>query len=356
MKTILYNLMYYIKETVNMLRMNLLSNIASLLSTGLILFVLGLVFTGWSISNGLVDRLKEEAEISVYLKENIDNENVDIENVDIENDDNENVEKENADKENVDKENVDKENDEKENTDKDNIDKDNIDKEKVSIKNANKLLTDIRALQGVWDARLVDEKEAYTKMENVLGEESEILTLFDENPFEAYLEVRIQIESMDTVIDQIGSFADVDFIRDNREMLTRIQKITMGIRIIGVLSLAAVGITTIVILSHLIRQGIYNNKDEINTLKLLGAPNYFISFPFLIYGLLLTLCGGAIAIMLLHILIHYGFGKVNEAISFIPMPDADGIKRVITSMILIISLVLGLLGSLVGVASIRKDS
>ncbi|MDF2589953.1 MAG: hypothetical protein K0S41_3794 [Anaerocolumna sp.] len=296
MRTFIYNFIYYIKETKNMVRMNLLSNMASLLCTGLIFFMLGLIFTGWSISNGLVDKLKEEAEISVYFKENVDKDG------------------------------------------------------------ANKLHTDIKALKGVWDASLIDEGEAYSRMEDVLGEEAKILTLFDDNPFEAYIEVRIYLESMDYVINNIERMDGIDFIRDNREILARIQKITAGIKVIGLLSLTAVGITTIIILSHLIRQGIYNNKDQINTLKLLGAPNYFIGFPFVLFGLVITIVGGLFAIIMIHILIHYGFGRLNEAISFIPMPDESMTKRVITNIILLISLVLGVIGSLIGVASIRKGT
>lgn len=296
MRTFIYNFIYYIKETKNMVRMNLLSNMASLLCTGLIFFMLGLIFTGWSISNGLVDKLKEEAEISVYFKENVDKDG------------------------------------------------------------ANKLLTDIKELKGVWDASLIDEGEAYNRMEDVLGEEAKILTLFDDNPFEAYIEVRIYLESMDYVVNNIERMDGIDFIRDNREILAHIQKITAGIKVIGLLSLTAVGITTIIILSHLIRQGIYNNKDQINTLKLLGAPNYFIGFPFVLFGLVITIVGGLFAIIMIHILIHYGFGRLNEAISFIPMPDESMTKRVITNIILLISLVLGVIGSLIGVASIRKGT
>ena len=48
-------------------------------------------------------------------------------------------------------------------------------------------------------------------MEN-LGEESNILQLFDQNPFEAYIEVKIHLEQMDSVIT-ISNIKGIDYVR-----------------------------------------------------------------------------------------------------------------------------------------------
>ncbi len=294
MKNIIFNIGYFLKEAKKIIQMNLLSNLFSLVGTGLILFILGLVLTGWGIGNQLIDKLKEEAEISVYFKENME------------------------------------------------------------TKEALKLVDTIKAMNGVFDAILVDETDVYNRMEEVLGEEAKVLELFDENPFEAYIEVRIHLEVMDFVLDSVENLEGVDYIRNNREVLKRIQSITEGLKLVGYLVIVAVSITTMVIISHMIRQGIYNNKDQINTLRLLGAPNSFIGIPFIIVGLLITIGGGILASALMVLLIGQGYEQMNSTLPFIPLPLREELIAEMVALLLGISIFLGLLGSLFGLSSIKK--
>ena len=60
-----------------------------------------------------------------------------------------------------------------------------------------------------------------------------------------------------------------------------INDIIKGIKTVGTLIILAVSITTIIIISHMIRQGIYNNREQIKTLGFLGASRMFIGFPFI---------------------------------------------------------------------------
>ena len=91
-------------------------------------------------------------------------------------------------------------------------------------------------------------------MENILGDESYILDLFEKNPFEPYLEIRIHLDQIDSVLLRIKNLKGIDYVRDNREVLEQIKGITSALEILGYLVIAAVSITTLVIISHMIRQ------------------------------------------------------------------------------------------------------
>lgn len=296
MKTFLYNLGYFFIEAKKTIRFNLLSNLFSVLGTGLILFLLGMVVVGWSVGDKLITSLSEEAEISAYFTENA---NIDV---------------------------------------------------------PNQLVDQIKAMEGVREARLVDEDEAHNRMEKTLGEEAKILELFDENPFEAFIEIRINLESMDTVLRNVKNLDQINYVRDNREVLEQLQAVTKGLSLLGYLVILAVGITTLIIISHMIRQGIYNNKDQINTLRLLGAPNSFIGFPFVLVGLLLTLLGGILATALLAALINGGYSQLSGSIPFIPLPPKEELINKAGILIMAVSVLLGFIGSLFGLSSIRKEN
>ena len=294
MKTFFYNIGYFLLEAKRTIRFNPLSNVFSVIGTGLILFLLGLVLAGGSVGDQLISALQKEAEVSAYFDENTDNED------------------------------------------------------------ALRLLDNIKGMEGVQDVRYIDETEAKVRMEEMLGEEAEILGLFDENPFEAFLEVRIHLDQMDTVITEVSNLQGINYVRDNRDVLKQMKGITDGLKIFGALIIIAVGITTLIIISHMIRQGIYNNKDQINTLRLLGAPNGFIGFPFILAGTLLTLLGGVFAAGLIILIMNQGYSRLSGFIPFIPMPPLDQLRNQVSVIILIVSAALGFIGSLFGVSSIRK--
>lgn len=294
MKTFFYNIGYFIKETGRIIGLNLLSNLFSVIGTGLILFLLGLAVTGANIGNNLVDMLNEEAEINAYFSNDI-----------------------------------------------------SLAGRKEAVENINKIY-------GVRSARLVDEEEAKTRMENILGEEAKILELFDENPFEAFVEIRINVDEMESILENVKSLDGIEFVRDNKDILEKIKDITYVFKALGYLMIAAVGITTIIILSHMIRQGIYNNREQINTLRLLGSPGAFIGFPYVLTGILLTLLGGVLATVSVVFLIKTAYESIGNVILFIPMPPR---KNLIDNMIILLpslSFILGLSGSLFGLSSVRK--
>ncbi|MFA6670301.1 MAG: permease-like cell division protein FtsX [Bacillota bacterium] len=293
MKSALYNMGYFLKEARRIIGLNRLSSVFSSISTGLILFILAVIITCWSVSALLVETMQDEAEISAYLDRGIGNEQ------------------------------------------------------------AFGLVEAIKGIGGVWDVRLVDQGEAYGRMEAILGEEARVLELFDENPFEAFIEVRIGLDELDRVAEEVGSLEGIDHIRENREVLERIQSIAAGLNSLGYIVIAAVGISTLVIVSHMIRQGIYNNRIQIDTLRLLGAPNGFIGFPFVLAGLLLTLAGGILASVLIVLLINQAYGGMAGSLPFIPLPPRG---RLVSGLVILIgatSISLGVLGSLFGMSSTK---
>ena len=295
MKTFIYNLGYFFKEALRTIKSNVLSNFISVIGTSLILFLLGMVVTVTYIGKEFVSKLEEEAEINAYYKDDLSSETI--------------------------------------------IDLTNV----------------IGNIDGVTEARLVSEEEAKSYMEGMLGEEAKILELFDENPFAAFIEIRIDLNNMDNVVLEINKLDNIDFVRDNKAVLSQLNGIIRGIEIFGALIIIAVGITTLIIISHLIRQGIYNNKEQINTLRLLGASEIFIGFPYVLVGLILTLIGGGIGTILLILLINGSYNLFGNGFLFLPLPDQGLMVRSTALFIMGISFMLGLFGSLFGLSSIDKN-
>lgn len=295
MKNIFKNIGYFLKETVTILRLNFLSNVFSILSMGLIFFMLLMVISGVWISSQMVELIGEEAEISVYYDENFDDTKV------------------------------------------------------------NSILTEIKVIKGVREASIIDKEKAYDRMTEIMGKDASILEFFDYNPFSAFIEVKIELEEMDIVIEEIERINDIEYIRDNQSVLNRLRSISNIIRVLGFLIVTAVGISTLVITSHIIRQGIYSNKEQINTLRLLGAPESFVVLPFFLEGLFLTLIAGIFAATMGTLALRYIYIQTTGPLPFIPLPPLESLINGNIIMTLCICIVLGIIGSSFGLASANKN-
>lgn len=289
------NIGYFFREAAKVLWMNKVSNFFSFLGTILVLFLFGLVVSGWRVSDRFVDMLQQEAEISAYFEES------------------------------------------------------------TSAGEAEELVGVIKTMDGVWDARYIGTDEARLRMEEVLGDEADILELFEQNPFEAFIEVRIDLNKMDNVLEQLKYIKGIAYVRDNREILQQLQDIAKVLEVLILVMIAAVGVTTMVIISHMVRQAIYQNKDHIYTLRLLGAPNRFIGFPYLLVGMILTLFGGGLASLSIVLLLREAYGQLGGILPFIPLPSLEELVMWPVTAIMGFSIILGLLGSLFGITSANRE-
>ena len=295
MKTIFYNAGYFFKEVKTIIRLNLMSNIFSFFSTGLIFFIFTMVISGWWVSSHVFEVIQGEAEINVYFNESIGN------------------------------------------------------------IGALQLAERITGMEGVREALVVDEDEAYGRMVEILGKEARVLEFFDDNPFSPFIEVKIYLEEIDPVLEKLNLITGIEHVRDNREVLDRLGNIASILRFLGYLVVAAVGISTLVIISHIIRLGIHNNREQINTLRLLGAPEIFIAFPFLIEGLVLTLGGGILAAALSVSALKYVYAQMAGPLPFIPLPPREALVQDLVVLVTSLSGILGIVGSLFGLSSARSN-
>ncbi|MHB9094527.1 MAG: cell division protein FtsX, partial [Eubacteriales bacterium] len=129
--------------------------------------------------------------------------------------------------------------------------------------------------------------------------------------------------------------------------------ITEMLRLFGLLVVVAVGISTLIIISQIIRLGIQNNSEQINTLRLLGAPEFFIAFPFLLEGLLLTVGGGILAASLAAFVLNQVYAQMTGHLSFIPLLPAQTLISGMVVVVMSLSIILGIGGSLIGLTTAR---
>ena len=108
-------------------------------------------------------------------------------------------------------------------------------------------------------------------------------------------------------------------------------------------------IISIFLISNTVSVGISVRREEIGIMKLIGASNFFVRFPFLLEGIILGLIGAAIPLGAFYFLYNEAvrmvltkFNGLSDFMQFIPVND---IYRVLLPIGLILGMGIGLIGS-----------
>jgi len=119
---------------------------------------------------------------------------------------------------------------------------------------------------------------------------------------------------------------------------TRVVKLTMG-------TLAALlVIASILLIANTIRLSLYARRREVEVMKLVGATDWFIRWPFVIEGVLVGILGGVVAILMLLVLKIALIDPLAADFALIAAPDTINFGLLV-AMLLAASIAVSALGS-----------
>ncbi len=198
----------------------------------------------------------------------------------------------------------------------------------------------------------VESVKIYTKQEKKeeLAKENEVYENVvstwadDENPLSDELLVKvIDLEKIKKTADEIEKMDTVSSVKYGEGMVEQlvhvfkvVQRVTIGI-VIGLV------IVTAFLITNTIKLTIFSRKREIEIMRLVGASNITVKFPFIIEGLVLGILGSILPI----IATIWGYGALYEYFGGqLFSPIAKLVSP--TPYVYTVSLILLVIGSLVG--------
>jgi cell division transport system permease protein len=88
-------------------------------------------------------------------------------------------------------------------------------------------------------------------------------------------------------------------IGQDRENATKIREVTGAVKIVLLVIAALLLIASLLLVANTIRLSIYARRREVEVMRLVGATNWFIRWPFMIEGVIVGLAGAGIAVGIL---------------------------------------------------------
>ncbi len=170
---------------------------------------------------------------------------------------------------------------------------------------AAELVDQIGAIEGIKFASLITKEEAADIFQREFGEN--IFDLLEENPLPPGSVLKLQQPKdgridVNPIIKQIELVEGVDEVRYQGRLISLIERYYEGFFAAVTALAAAILFGTVILISNTIRLSIYARRDLIRILKLVGATDRFVRFPFMIEGILEGFFGSLIAAA-----VSYGF-------------------------------------------------
>ncbi len=200
----------------------------------------------------------------------------------------------------------------------------------------------VRAIEGVGEARFVTRKEALERLRRQFGEQKDLLAAVEEdNPLRDSVEVRIpDPKRIDAVAGELRRLEDVEKVVYQRDTVRRLYRITGALRALGVFLAAVTGLATLLIISNTIRISVFSRRREIAIMKLVGATDAFIRWPFVLEGAFLGSVGALVAAAAAWFGYVWLVDRIAATLPFIPtlapQPFLWNLARVLLAMGLLV--------------------
>jgi cell division transport system permease protein len=164
---------------------------------------------------------------------------------------------------------------------------------------------EIKSWEEVDSVKYVSKDQALERFKEQ-NEGSDILKEIEGNPLPASFEITLKDpEKIDRVAlrfyDKDGNYIEgVNDVIYGKNYVNKLFSITAIIGVITIIIIAVLLLAAIVLIFNTIRLSIYARRKEIEVMKLVGATNWFVRIPFLFEGFLEGFTGGIISIILLY--------------------------------------------------------
>lgn len=186
---------------------------------------------------------------------------------------------------------------------------------------------DIKTVGNVSDAVFVSKMEALQEWKKEFGEGSEILDGLDmDNPLRDSYKVTVtDLKSVHATVEEIGKISDVAYIKNNKETMDKLVNITSVVKSISFWFTIFFALISVFIISNAIRITVFARRREVNIMKFVGATDVFISFPFMVEGIIIGVLGAFASVLLVSQGYEYLFGYIGmlfgTTISLFKMSD-----------------------------------
>jgi cell division transport system permease protein len=196
-------------------------------------------------------------------------------------------------------------------------------KDDVATEQRDKLVTQLKDFDNVRGVEYISKDQA---LEDYIAANKDNIDLQlaisqTDNPLPASLKIKLYDPDK---IDEIKQFLDSKPIKaqqsdetsysgDRKEAIDKIAKATTFIRRAGIGGVVVFAFISVLIIFNTIQMSIFNRRDELNIMRLLGASKWYVRGPFLVESVLIGTASAVISVVVCNAVFSVAANTLNAS-------------------------------------------
>lgn len=230
-------------------------------------------------------------------------------------------------------------------------------KDGVTLTDRDALMAKLEKVEGVGAVTYVSRDAALERLRAAFGDNAVLLEGIEEfNPLRDAIEVQVtQAESVTGVVEAVKGSPHIDDVSYGKELVARLVSMTRVLRV-GVLGLAGLlGLASLFLIQNSVRLSVFARRDEVLIMRLVGATDGVIRWPFVFEGMALACWGAIVASLAISIGYTWVARLVGRSLSFVPVLPAVSVLTWLIPLLLVSGVVIGSVGALLALRRWLRD-
>lgn len=220
--------------------------------------------------------------------------------------------------------------------------------EKKSDKNA--IQKELKELKNIAKVEFVSKVDAKKELSASSSQFKEWLKDWNDDDLPLKDSFKIKVSDLKQINDTVSKIEVIKGISSINYGKTTIEKMLTTFEVVNKLMYTTVIIlivVTIFLIINTIKLTIYSRKREIEIMRVVGASNFAIKFPFVVEGMVLGFIGSIIPILLTIYLYSYVYNRFQGNIysNIIKLMSPSSLVYIVSLILVIIGVIVGMLGS-----------
>jgi cell division transport system permease protein len=212
----------------------------------------------------------------------------------------------------------------------------------------------VESIEGVERVDYVSPEQAMQRLEDSYREIGRELDLGDpDSPITLFASLEISLTDPDasgSVGRALSGHDDVERVLTKQAEYDTLLGIINVIRTVGLVGIGLVGLTVLFMIINTIRIAVYSRAGEIEIMRLVGASDSFIRWPFILEGILCGLIGALVTIVLVAA-VWDPIQPVMVTVFQMPTAVSRQFLTTLSLLLFVVGLGIGALGSWISVRS-----
>ncbi len=225
----------------------------------------------------------------------------------------------------------------------------------ISLESAGSLQLELSKIPGVEKVDFISRTEAWRQFKEDFGSRLTLDELILSNPLPHSFAIAVRNpDLLPSIAKHISKIELVDEVRYSGKLIDQVRSLVDAVRVGGAALVIMISFATLLIVVNTVRLTVLAREADIYIMKLVGATNTFVKWPFIIEGVMIGVLGGLISFVVLKFSYDAIMMRIIHALPFVPIVSDQRLLSFVYLTMVVGGMAVGMLGAYISVSKVLK--